>query len=105
VFEESSIEQMVTYFLLACPRIPCKRCHPSNFAHVFDAQAFEIYLKFKAFPDALRVALRSGDRGLQQRAFATCDDFAVKQQLCYILARQVWLEMAIAAYVQERFMI
>lgn len=53
-------------------------------------QAFEIYLKFKAFPDALRVALRANDRELQQRAFAACDDFLVKQQLCHILARQVW---------------
>ena len=52
-------------------------------------QAFEIYLKFKAYPEALRVALRAGDRSLQERAFATCDDFAVKQQLCHILARQV----------------
>ena len=58
---------------------------------MFNSQAFEIYLKFKAFPNALRVALRAGDRGLQQRAFATCEDFAVKQQLCHILARQVSL--------------
>lgn len=63
----------------------------------FNAQAFEIYLKFEAFPDALRVALRAGDRGLQQRAFATCSDFAVKQQLCYILARQVGLELPLHA--------
>lgn len=52
-------------------------------------QAFEIYLKFKAYPDALRVALRANDRELQKRAFSSCGDFLVKQQLCHILARQV----------------
>ena len=52
-------------------------------------QAFGIYLKFKAFPDALRVALRANDRALQERAFAACEDYLEKQQLCHILARQV----------------
>mmetsp|Transcript_16474 Transcript_16474/g.49335 ORF Transcript_16474/g.49335 Transcript_16474/m.49335 type:complete len:898 (+) Transcript_16474:187-2880(+) len=67
-------------------------------------QAFHIYLKFESYPDALMVALRAGNRELQERAFGNCADFLVKQQLCHILARQgamLDLESGGAAAVED----
>ncbi len=63
------------------------------------AQAFHIYLKFEAYPDALMVALRAGERELQERAFGSCSDFLLKQQLCHILARQVRSQLETAPEV------
>lgn len=80
--DEANYGRSCLYLVSTCAYLP-----PPDDVAVLQ-QAFEIYLKFKAFPDALRVALRANDRGLQQRAFAACDDFLVKQQLCHILARQ-----------------
>lgn len=71
----------------------CGCCAPQTWYRPFviaGLQAFHIYLKFESYPDALMVALRAGNRELQERAFGNCADFLVKQQLCHILARQVW---------------
>ena len=52
------------------------------------AQAYELYLMEKKFPDAMRVALRINERSLTEQCFAACQEPLEKQQLAYLLARQ-----------------
>jgi hypothetical protein len=51
--------------------------------------AYQLYCKFEKYPDALRVALRMDNTQYVKSTFAACKDLLEKQQLCYILARQV----------------
>lgn len=50
--------------------------------------AYQIYMRFEKYPDALRVALRMDKLQLVKEIFAACNDILEKEQLCYILARQ-----------------
>ena len=52
-------------------------------------QAYELYLKQGKFPDAMRVALRVNDRERIEQCFAATPDPLEKQQLAFLLARQV----------------
>ena len=62
----------------------------SSSAYLIESlQAYELYLKEKKYPDAMRVALRINERDLTEQCFAACEDPLEKQQLAYLLARQV----------------
>ena len=52
-------------------------------------QAYELYLKQDKYPDAMRVALRVNDRERIEQCFAATPDPLEKQQLAFLLARQV----------------
>lgn len=80
--DAANYERTCVYLLSMCSYLPA----PDN--HEVLQQAFEMYIKFKAYPEALRVALRANDSKLRERAFVACPDFLTKQQMCYILARQ-----------------
>lgn len=80
--DSANYERTCVYLLSICAYLP----PPDD--HEVLRQTFEIYLKFKAFSEAMQVALRAGDTTLKERAFSACPDFLIKQQMCYILARQ-----------------
>jgi RPN1 N-terminal domain len=52
------------------------------------AAAYNAYMKIGKVHDAMRVALRMGDRDRIEEVFAACNDKLDKQQLGYLLARQ-----------------
>lgn len=60
-----------------------------NTSSIGALQAYELYIKEAKFPDAMRVALRINERELTEQCFAACKDPLEKQQLAYLLARQV----------------
>ncbi|PIA32537.1 hypothetical protein AQUCO_04400025v1 [Aquilegia coerulea] len=49
--------------------------------------AHAIYLKFKEYPSALRVALSLDNLQYVKEVFTLCDDMLQKKQFCYILGR------------------
>ncbi|XP_015887277.1 26S proteasome non-ATPase regulatory subunit 2 homolog A [Ziziphus jujuba] len=49
--------------------------------------AYNLYLKFQEFSNALRIALFLDNMQYARRVFTSCDDAVMKTQLCYILAR------------------
>ena len=53
------------------------------------SQAYDLYLKQDKYPDAMRVALRVNDRERIEQCFAATPDPLEKQQLAFLLARQV----------------
>ena len=55
--------------------------------------AYDIYIKFESFTNALRVAIKLLDFELMHQAFSLCKDETMKKQLAFILARQrIYLE-------------
>ncbi|KAI3845032.1 hypothetical protein MKW92_021129 [Papaver armeniacum] len=49
--------------------------------------AYGIYLKFKEYPSALRIALSLNKLKYVKQMFTSCEDIQLKKQFCYILAR------------------
>lgn len=55
--------------------------------------AFNIYVKFKESPNALRVAIKLNNPVLIKQVFFNCSDKIIQKQLAFILAKQrVWIE-------------
>eukprot|EP00697_Spironema_sp_BW2_P017140 gnl/Spiro4/8705_TR4554_c0_g1_i1.p1 gnl/Spiro4/8705_TR4554_c0_g1~~gnl/Spiro4/8705_TR4554_c0_g1_i1.p1 ORF type:complete len:891 (+),score=267.11 gnl/Spiro4/8705_TR4554_c0_g1_i1:27-2675(+) len=48
----------------------------------------QIYMQFRQFPDAMRVALKLNDLSIIRQTFRDCPDPTTKKQLAYQLARQ-----------------
>ncbi|KAI3953442.1 hypothetical protein MKW92_002710 [Papaver armeniacum] len=48
---------------------------------------YRIYLKFKEYPSALRIALSLNRLKYVKQMFTSCEDIQLKKQFCYILAR------------------
>mmetsp|Transcript_17078 Transcript_17078/g.39858 ORF Transcript_17078/g.39858 Transcript_17078/m.39858 type:complete len:879 (+) Transcript_17078:79-2715(+) len=49
---------------------------------------YNLYLKYKEYPNALRIALRLNDGALVADSFANCTDRLVQKQMAYIISRR-----------------
>ncbi|KAJ0404772.1 hypothetical protein P43SY_005596 [Pythium insidiosum] len=76
--------QRVCLYLLACSDY---MSDPDDLATLLNT-AYQIFLRMKQYPDALRVALRLGSENLVTEVFQKCEDAAVRSQLGYLLGRQ-----------------
>lgn len=76
--------QRVCLYLLACADY---MSDPDDLNNLLST-AFQIFLRVKQYPDALRVALRLGNEEMVGEIFQQCVDPVVRKQLGYVLARQ-----------------
>lgn len=49
---------------------------------------YDLYMKFKEYPNALRIALKLNEANLVTEVFTTCEDTLVQKQMAYIIARR-----------------
>mmetsp|Transcript_3541 Transcript_3541/g.5822 ORF Transcript_3541/g.5822 Transcript_3541/m.5822 type:complete len:886 (-) Transcript_3541:114-2771(-) len=49
---------------------------------------YDLYLKFKQHPNALRIALKLNDSALVSEVFSTCEDRLVQKQMAFIISRR-----------------
>lgn len=55
--------------------------------------AYNIYIKFKEYPNALRVAMKLNNPILIRQVFLGCNDQVIQYQLAFMLAKQrIWIE-------------
>lgn len=66
----------------------------SNFAATYNDRVaflkvcYELYLKYKEFPNSLRVALKINDTELVAKVFSTCEDRTIHKQMAFLLSRR-----------------
>ncbi|XP_044728388.1 26S proteasome non-ATPase regulatory subunit 2-like [Chrysoperla carnea] len=57
--------------------------------------ALRLFIMFKQYPQALRLAMQYNDRSLIEEIFTSCTDVAIKKQLACMLARQqIFIELS-----------
>jgi 26S proteasome regulatory subunit N1 len=84
---EESSHARVCLYLMKCADYMGDKEEVVEAIHV----AYKLYLQFKQYPDALRIALRAGGKELDARireVFQACDDSGIKKQMGFILGRQ-----------------
>lgn len=54
---------------------------------------YRLYLKYKVFPNALRIAVKLNNGELVSNCFNACDDDLTKKQMAYMITRSPFLEI------------
>jgi 26S proteasome regulatory subunit N1 len=63
--------------------------------------ALSIFERMKRLPDAMRVALKLGDKDLARSTFLECDDPLLKKQLAFLLGRERLFDVADDLYEDD----
>lgn len=88
--DEKNYRRACLYLVSCCSYLP----EPDDTAVL--RTAYQIFMKLKQYPDAIRLAMRMKDQALVQETFSAEQDELGKRQLAYILGQNVRLQSLLA---------
>ncbi|XP_044739698.1 26S proteasome non-ATPase regulatory subunit 2-like [Chrysoperla carnea] len=92
-YVDENVYERVCLYLHSCVPYTISDDTDSNSTSLMKT-ILQLFLKFKQYPQALRVAIQYNDRKLIEQIFNECSDQLIKKQLAFILARNhIFIEL------------